>query len=66
MNGVARRCQSLRLVPRDIGVNNNGHYSYQGYRNNNNTDTKVNDNSIADTETKLLMDNQVWFSLTED
>ena len=53
LNGVARRCQSLRLVPRDC-MNNNMTSGYYNKNNNINQDTET-----ADTHTKLLMDNQV-------
>ena len=52
INGMARRCQSLRLGPRDfVNMNNNNKLP--------NLDTKVTDNNTGDHETKLLMDNQV-------
>ena len=51
LNGVTRRCQSLRLGPRDIS---------DRLKLNNNTDSQSNrDNTASDQETKLLMENQV-------
>ena len=54
INGMARRCQSLRLGPRDF-VNMNNNNKLPNLDNN----TKVTDNNTGDHETKLLMDNQV-------
>ena len=51
LNGVTRRCQSLRLGPRDI--------SERLKLNNNAPDSSHGDNSSADQETKLLMETQV-------
>ena len=46
LNGVSRRCQSLRLGPRDISMNNN-------------SDSLKLTGDLPDQETKLLMETQV-------
>ena len=67
LNGVARRCQSLRLGPRDaVMLNNNLNMNPTNYNNNKLTYNMATDNGNkvmengGDQETKLLMDNQVY------
>ena len=50
LNGVTRRCQSLRLGPRDIS---------ERLKLNNKTESSNRDSTPVDQETKLLMENQV-------
>lgn len=67
LNGVARRCQSLRLGPRDaVMLNNNLNMNPTNCNNNKLTYNMATDNGNkvmengGDQETKLLMDNQVY------
>ena len=62
LNGVARRCQSLRLGPRDTVMLNNNLNISANCNNNKLTYNMASDSSKVaehgDQETKLLMDNR--------